>query len=72
MNNNSKFHKLAIGGPFNGQHMHWVGDLVEYPDNVVYRAVPIRLGENYGIVYISQELTNEKALEMLQEMYLAI
>ena len=72
MNKNFKFHRLAVGGPFNGQLMHCSGDLIEYPNNVTYRAVPIRLGEDYGTVYVFRELTNERALEMLQEMYLAI
>ena len=66
------FHKLAIGGPFNGQLMHWSGDIIEYPDNVQYKAVPIRVGEDYGTIYVFHELTNKEALTMLQEEYLAI
>jgi hypothetical protein len=70
---NNTFDKIAIGGPFNGNHVpHWQGDLVEYPDNILYRRLPVRLGEAYGIVYVINSLTDEEALAQLQELYLGI
>ena len=69
---NKPFHKLAIGGPYNGQFVHWTGDLVEYPDGVNYRAVPIRVGEDYGTIYVLDTLTDKQALDLLMTEYLGI
>lgn len=63
--------KLVIGGPYNGERIHWSGDLVEYP-HCVYRLKKIKLNNAVLEVYIDSSLSDDEALSYLKENYLGI
>ena len=70
--NPTKLHKLAIGGPFNGDRVtHWQGDIVEHPRGNYRKATLLLDGEGV-IIYISEDLTNQQALELLTTEYLGV
>ena len=70
--NPTKLHKLAIGGPFNGDHVtHWQGDIVEHPQGN-YRKATLSLNGEGVVIYISEDLTNQQALELLTTEYLGV
>lgn len=68
--NPNKLHKLAVGGPFNGERVHWTGNVVEYPGDVSYRLAYLRIDDAVVSIYIFGKLTNEEAIKLLQDDYL--
>jgi hypothetical protein len=64
--------KLAVGGPFNGQHVHWSGDIVEYPNDVTYRAARLKIDDEVIGIYIFASLSNSEALELIKSEYMGI
>ena len=63
--------RLVIGGPYNGDKIHWRGDLVEYPD-CTYRLKKIKLNDSVLEVYIDSSLTDAQALTYIKENYLGV
>lgn len=65
--------KLAIGGPMNGERMHFrMGVVLEFPDGSIYNLRKLKLGEEEVTVYVFNGLTDAEALARLQQGYLEI
>lgn len=64
--------KLVIGGPNNGEHAPWHGDIVELPDGTEYRKAKVNIDDESTEVYVLSTITNKEALKLLQEEYLGI
>ena len=71
-NRAQKINRLVIGGPENGNLIHWQGDVVELPGGVTYRKKKLMIDDVSAYIYIHDELTDEEALEMLKENYLGV
>ena len=57
----------------NGERMGFrKGEILEFPDGVIYNLKRLRLGEEEVTVYVFHELSDEEALRMLQQGYLEV
>ena len=67
----TEINQLVLGGSQNGQFVPWKGDEVTYIDEK-YRAVKINLEDATAKIYVHESLSNQQALNMLQQEYLGI
>lgn len=64
--------RLVIGGPMNGERINWTTELTDGPENHHYRLVELKLDGAATVVYVFHKLSDEQALQLLQEDYFGV